>query len=429
MNTTKVMKFCQNTAFYLFIGMLFILPLHAFGSVLLNYGYGLADFFGTAVIVSMWKEFVIIILTLLLVVKFIFQKKITKFDVLDKLILGYVLFGIFHAILLKINFSQVVWGARYDYMFLWILFIVRHFDFSKEQIKKAFKAVVFGGLVSLVLGYIIHYFIKPENMTMFGFRNDWSTWYPGQSLAFCQRLENQELCRMSGTFAGPNQLGAYLVVLIPILCMWRKEVTERINQTSLKRGIPALFIFLAFYALIQTYSRGALIGVMVAMLILFTYQCSFWKRIKKKHVLFGLIGVFAVAMTLMLTIGDTLIRPESTSGHIAAWMIGLRKMFAHPLGLGLGSAGPASYRFANPIIPESWYLQVGVELGVVGLALFFGVLVTLAKKLIRSKHIIVLSSFLGVLTIALFLHTLEDSAVSITLFSLIGLNLERVNKI
>ncbi|MDP4007790.1 MAG: O-antigen ligase family protein [Candidatus Peregrinibacteria bacterium] len=429
MNTMKVMKFCQNTAFYLLFGMLFLLPFHAFGSTVLNYGYGLADVFGTASVVSMWKEFVIIILTLLLGLKFFLERKFPKFDILDKLIIAYFLFGILHAILLKIDLSQLVWGARYDYVFLCTFMIVRHFKFDKEQTKKLFKSVIIGGALSLILGYILHYLIKPENLTVLGFRDDWSTWYPGQSLAFCQRMENQELCRMSGTFAGPNQFGAYLAMFIPILYMWRKEVKERIKDTSLRRGIPIALISLAFYALIQTYSRGALIGVFIAIFVLLSYEYNLWKHIKKKHFLFGLIGIVVVSAVLLITIGDTLIRPESTSGHIAAWIMGIQEMFAHPLGQGLGSAGPASYRFANPIIPESWYLQVGIELGFFGLLLFLGILVLTIKKLFQARNTALLASFLGVLAIAFFLHTFEDSAVSITLFSLLGLKPSKVNKI
>ena len=117
-------------------------------------------------------------------------------------------------------------------------------------------------------------------------------------------------------------------------------------------------------------------------------------------------------------------------------------MLAHPLGQGLGSAGPASYRTGFPIIPESWYLQVGIEFGFIGLLLFLSSMVYMAKKLLTGQSIssqgiqdnecamqrlAALAGFLGVLTIAFFLHTLEDSAVSLTLFGLLGLLLGTVH--
>lgn len=428
-----MMSRIKKVAFYLLVVMLFLLPFHAFGSVFLNYGYGLADVFGSAAIISMWKEFILILLTLLLGVKYFFKKQLPQLDLIDHLILGYIFFGIFHGIFLKLDTSQFIWGARYDYLFLWAFLVVRHFRFTTEEMGTLFRSVIFGGLTSLVLGYVIHYLIRPENLTMFGFRNDWSTWYPGQSLAFCQRIENQELCRMSGTFAGPNQLGAYLTLLLPLIYMWRKEIMQKITAPSVVRAIPAVMFLVALYALFLTYSRGAYIGIFVALIILLTYEFKLLKHVK--YVLLGglTFGMIAVLILLLTTDLTNLIRPESTGEHLAAWIMGLQEMAAHPPGQGLGSAGPASYRTATPIIPESWYLQVGIELGFIGLGLFLAILIIMIKALFqkisehhKKPHIYVLSGFLGVLAIALFLHTLEDSAVSLTLFSLLGLVLAEI---
>ncbi len=410
------MKKINRIAAFLIIVMLILLPFHAFGSVALNYGYGFAEIFGTSAVVSMWKEGILIILTILLSLKCILEKKFPKLDLIDKLIIAYILFGVVHALLTQIPLSQFVWGARYDYIFLWAFLIVRHFNFEGATTKKMFKAVVIGGIWSLGIGYIIHYLIRPENLTLLGFRNDWSTWYPGQSLAFCQRIENQELCRMSGTFAGPNQLGAYLVLLYPLFFMWKKKRTRLVL-------LPLMIA--AFFALLITYSRGALIGVGVALLVLILTKYELHKHFKAKYFAFGGIGIIILGLISYFILGDTLFRPESTSEHLSAWMLGVNEMIAHPLGLGLGSAGPASYRTALPIIPESWYLQVGVELGPIGLALFIAILTTMAKSLLQNRYFIPLASLLGVLTICLFLHTLEDSAVSLTLFTLLGLALTK----
>lgn len=411
----------NSFALFLTIALLILLPFHAFGTVFLNYGLGLEEILGTSVIISMWKEGVLILLALLLGLKFLKEKSLPKLDLLDKVILGYILFGLVHYLISLLlvsepaSLSQLIWGARYDYIFLVAFLIIRHFRFEKKDIKKIFKAAIIGGIWGLGISYIIHYLLTPENLTLFGFRNDWSTWYPGQSLAFCQRIENQELCRMSGTFAGPNQLGAYLVLLYPLFFMWKKKRTKIIL-------LPIMIA--AFFALFITYSRGALIGMGVALIVLMTSKILFkyevHKYLKVKYFAFGFIGIIVLGLILFFVSGDMLIRPESTSEHLSAWLIGIDEIIRHPLGQGLGSAGPASYRFGTPIIPESWYLQVGVELGLVGLAFFLTTLGLIAKALIRKKHFILLASFIGVLTICFFLHTLEDSAVSITLFILLG---------
>jgi len=403
-----------------------MLPFHAFGTVVLNYGYGLADVFGTSIVVSMWKETILVVLTVLFGVKCVVEKKLPQLDRIDNLIFAYIAFGLFHALWLRVDLSQLIWGARYDYMFLWVFFIVRHFGFTKDQVKKLFLSVIYGGGLSVIVGYILHYIVKPENFTMFGFRNDWSTWYEGQSLAFCQRIENQELCRMSGTFAGPNQFGAYLVMLIPILVYFRNKIILPLKNVK-KDWISWLMVVGAFFGVYNTYSRGAMIGILVVTLLIVAYRENLWRHLKYKHMMYVFTGVLILGSMAILFASEQLVRPESTSEHLVAWTMGLQEMFTHPLGQGLGSAGPASYRTGTPIIPESWYLQVGIELGFIGLALFLGILTSILKKLHALtqkqdsyKSIALISGFLGVLTVSLFLHTLEDSAVSVTLFALIG---------
>lgn len=411
----------HKMAYYLMMALLFLLPFHAFGTVALNYGYGFADVFGSAMYVSMWKEFLLAILVILLGIQFVIKRELPKLDMLDWLILGYIGFGIVHALLIGISIEQFIWGARFDYMFLVIFLVVRHVHFDEFEVKGLLETTLWAGFFSLLTGCIIHYWIKPENLIIFGFRNDWSTWYPGQSLAFCQKIENQELCRMSGTFAGPNQLGAYAVMLIPVLLYWRDVLFYK-----MKGWIPIITLCMAFFALYATYSRGAILGLMVVILTFALYRSGIGKRIQWRYVVYGLVIFCIVVAGALLVLSDQLIRPESTGEHLAAWIMGVKEMISHPLGQGLGAAGPASYRVGTPIIPESWYLQVGIELGPPGLALFFAILIVTIKKLWEKisqdpKAMYALPSFLGVLTIAFFLHTFEDSAVSLTLFSILGL--------
>jgi len=135
-------------------------------------------------------------------------------------------------------------------------------------------------------------------------------------------------------------------------------------------------------------------------------------------------------------------------------------MVANPFGLGLGSAGPASNRVSDacvylpedgdaswaadrpdlcvflgekqvqpddrecscPFLPENWYLQIGVELGIMGFALFILIIFFVIRMLRQSKDYSlgegVLLGFVGISIAALFLHAWEDSAVAYTLWVL-----------
>ena len=72
-----------------------------------------------------------------------------------------------------------------------------------------------------------------------------------------------------------------------------------------------------------------------------------------------------------------------------------------------------------PFVTENWYIQIGVELGVIGFALFIAFIIFLLQALRRNEDS--LAPFLGMLGIsicALFLHAFEDSAVAYSAFLL-----------
>jgi hypothetical protein len=146
-------------------------------------------------------------------------------------------------------------------------------------------------------------------------------------------------------------------------------------------------------------------------------------------------------------------------------MLAMENIVRHPLGLGLGSAGPASNRTSDacvflsadgdaswaeghpelcvflgetqvlpldrvctcPFLTENWYLQIGVEMGIAGFLLFFLLIICILLQLARKKNVLLHYStffaFLGVSIAALFLHAWEDSAVAYTLWILTAASL------
>lgn len=132
---------------------------------------------------------------------------------------------------------------------------------------------------------------------------------------------------------------------------------------------------------------------------------------------------------------------------------------AHPLGFGLGSAGPAANHTSDPCVfleegadvswakdrqnlcvfsgdvqvqpaghvcrcpflPENWYLQVGVELGVIGLVLYLLLVGVTSYWLLVTRPWFSWSlAFVGISVAALFLHAWEDSAVAYTVWTLLA---------
>ncbi|HRI36267.1 MAG TPA: hypothetical protein PK765_04300 [bacterium] len=114
--------------------------------------------------------------------------------------------------------------------------------------------------------------------------------------------------------------------------------------------------------------------------------------------------------------------------------IGIDQFMARPMGSGLASSGPASRytydasvlsdeerkRKEDETIPESWYIQVLVEGGFLGLALFLAIMATIAYETFRF-HPFIAWSFFAVLGMNIFLHTFEAFFVSILLFLFLGI--------
>ncbi len=374
--------------------------------------------------ITIWKELIIIIIGLLCLPNlYKLFKKNTLYTI------RYTLYLITTFLLLAImsyfinpppsGLQQWIWGFRYDYFFLITFVIFSLSQLNKKYIQSLNKIAIYSCSTAIILGLVI-FFIKPENLTFLGFRNDWSTWYSNQALAFCQKLENSSFCRLSGTFAGPNQYGAYLVVTIPLLFA---------NFLQKKRKIYLLITILGIVSLILTFSRSAWLGFFVELIIfgyLITSQSKYKKyfSIKKLAIaVSGFVVLFSLTVINLDNLKEKIIRPNSSSGHFEALKNGIEIAKNNPLGLGLGTSGPASYRFAtemNPaIITENWYLQIAIELGLLGAILFIIIIISILYENLNSPLAL---SFIGISLAALFLHSFEDSSTVLTLFTLLGLN-------
>ena len=193
-----------------------------------------------------------------------------------------------------------------------------------------------------------------------------------------------EAPRPSGTFANPNFLAGYLAAIWCVLLsrllyvrIGRGGWSERIM--SIQVALPMAAAALILLAITMTRSRGGLlvlvVGTTVALLI------RFGRR--------GLIGV-VVLMAIALSVPNPLserIRAEHSANPVGyarlqMWERAAHQIWEHPFGMGLGLYQYTYPRNAFPIegrvaryghaaqTPHSEYVQIGVELGVAGIAVF-----------------------------------------------------------
>ena len=474
-------KVLQRIREFLALFIVTVLPFHAF---LVTVGTKLIAGSGHAPLplLAAWKEMLLSVILLVACIEIAAEWKVERgkmkvkhfaFNMLDWLIVALSVLAI---IISTFNFqlSTLNWlyGAKYDLLPLVAFVILRRVSWSQWFKDCVVKVLLWTG--SIVGAYGIATFFLPNGFfTALGYSDLHSLYIPGGPLAAFQHIGGTSIQRIQSVMSGPNQLGLWL--LIPLSLMLIKGCKKPLHLCT----STLVQLLLYTIALFLTFSRSAWIGAVVIIgLALWISlpktkfrRIGFWFPTFAKATAGWLVSGFFIAMIIFAIKPDVLVRMASTRDHLRRPIAAIQMMIAHPLGLGLGSAGPASNRTGDacvylekgsdtswahdhpnlcvfvadqqvqpltrpchcPFLPENWYLQIGVELGVVGLILYVTLILLLLRKLSAvscqlsassSDHVlkaITLLSFLGISIAALFLHAWEDAAVAYTLWLLIAI--------
>lgn len=195
--------------------------------------------------------------------------------------------------------------------------------------------------------------------------------------------------RARGTFTHPNPLATYLVSMCLLCAAMLPHVFARAKATK-QRGelaVMASALGAALGALYLTYSRGAWIALVVGVAVVGLLQ--------NRNVLYGMI---AVIMIMLIAVPSTLDRfsdltksnevaigqgdPNSLAWRVRYWGEIIPYWQRSPL----TGIGPEMVRNTQPtgFDPHNSFLQALIEMGVVGLGAFLGVLVSIAVALRRA---------------------------------------------
>jgi hypothetical protein len=101
-------------------------------------------------------------------------------------------------------------------------------------------------------------------------------------------------------------------------------------------------------------------------------------------------------------------------------------MIKHPLGGGVGSAGPASAHNNHPAkIAENYFIQVGQETGLEGLSVFIAINIIVGVRLWRKRQdklaVLLLVSLFGITFINMLSHAWADDTLSLLWWGLAGI--------
>ncbi len=190
--------------------------------------------------------------------------------------------------------------------------------------------------------------------------------------------------RIYSTLGNPNVLGEYILLVLPasVGLMW---VNKRFEAKVVYAAVSALM----FGALILTFSRGCWIGIMAAAAIFITFAAGkLWGL--------GLIALPIIPMILpesiinrFSSIGN--MEDSSTSYRVYIWMGTLAMIKDFWLsGIGMGQKAFTQvypfYSYNGIVAPHSHnlFLQILVESGIVGIAVFLIIAVLFLRRVMTG---------------------------------------------
>lgn len=399
---------------------------------------------------ALWKEGVLALVLLLAAAECMRAgRKVFHLDRLDACIAGLLLLSVLATAFTHGDWKLYLIGFKYDFVPLIAFFLLRRVRWS-ERFFSAAAAVLLGAGGAVAL-YGFFTLVAPLSFfRALGYSDLHSLYVPNAPLAAFQQVGGTALRRMQSTMSGPNQLGLWLLLpwSLALLALLGRIPRQAHLRSTLHASAYAVIIG---GAVLFTFSRTAWVAAAaVALGALWTLP----KSARERYLVRGAGLCMALTVFAALVAPEVMVRIASSRDHFRKPLAALQTMAAHPLGLGLGAAGPASNRVSDacvfleagadaawaadrpdlcvfvggaqaqpagracqcPTVTENWYLQMGVEMGVAGLALFTALTLLLLLRLAPVPQVFL--PFLGVSIAGLFLHAWEGPDVSYTLWLL-----------
>jgi len=407
---------------WIIAGILVLLPFHAFFTSWAANNFGHLDVF------RVWKE---IILSLLLPLVLLLAwsrddtKQFLKNSLIVRLFIGYVLLHIIlgawalsnHSVTKTALLYSLIINLRFIGFFIITYIVASHSHFLREN---AAKILVIPAAIVVVVG-LLQRLVMPHSFLAYFY--GWGTIPPYQTID-----GNNKIQRVQSTLRGANPLGAYLVLALTAF-------VAPVKQRYLKFAAVAATLIVLFYS----YSRSGWIGALISVWLL-----AWWMLLKSHHRIWLVVSVVAIALmaggafyvlrskpiaqdTFLHTSSVSKAPMSSNEVRRASLKSGIHDVVHEPLGRGPGTAGPASFRNQpHPArIAESYYLQIGQEVGILGMAIFITINILAAKEiwLKRDKMLarVLLASLAGITFINLISHAWTDDTLSLLWWGLAGI--------
>lgn len=346
---------------------------------------------------SVWKaakDVFALVITVVTIGLVYWQKKSTK--LFNQFLLLAIAYGAIHLLVWAINpniykqtaFLGTIYNTR---LFGYLLIGMGAALLWPKELKqeKVIKVVLIISTIVCVLG-VLQYFLSKDILTHLGYSIE-----RGVKPNFFID-DKPDLPRIMSTLRDPNSLGAYLLIPLTILTLQLFD-----KQHKKRRMLLAGLLSLHLLALFLTFSRGAWLGAIIAAGLLgflnFRKQVTKW-LLKYWPLAVGgvlLIGSFVLMVKNQYVVQNVLEHSDKSTAqkskldsngyHFYFVRRALSGIVHRPVGHGPGTAGIVSIQNPNGgFLTENYYLQIGYEVGVLGLCLFLFTLYLLQLHLRRK---------------------------------------------
>jgi O-antigen ligase len=193
-------------------------------------------------------------------------------------------------------------------------------------------------------------------------------------------LSGHVLTRVFSVLRSPNELGSYMALMAPLLCGMGIAERTRLRRTWYLAGAALCVVALAL-----TFTRGAWVGLAVAlMLMAVIYERRF--LVPLVCMVAGAYFIPSLHQRVQALFTSVYWIKSSDSGRVAKWLSAFDHMLTNPLfGVGIGKYGGAiATKYHLSTYSDSFYAKTLGETGVVGLILFLALHLRLLMDLAQS---------------------------------------------
>ena len=326
-----------------------------------------------------------------------------------------------------VSWSNMFIGIKYGF---WWMFILISASFLGYVISEKWQKSKLIQILPRVLVWIVWLWflwqwaklLRPDFFysLWYGWLDDYSY---GENPPIYYLTWYQWTLRWQGFFSWPNNYWYFLVAFLPFV--WRFFTNKIKKKEDTVLSVLALVVRMAW--MLATLSRAVLVWMVVVFVALY------WKELKTKKRRLLRWGIWLLVALAVLSV----LKRESTVGHITSKLSTIPEVISQPLWHWLGSSGPAIH-YEWKYLPENYFLQIMLDIGTVWflvrtfmlmcLLLIQYKVIWLSKWKLTNEEEYQLQVlyklqiwFFALFIMWLFLHVFEDSMVNYLFFTIYGI--------